>query len=311
MILLRSLFLIQIVCTVFFANTFYRDISDEISVFESEPLTIPATMAQMLGNATNPSFSRAKRILQQKIYDPTGKTVYCDCDYYTEEGKLRVRHEGCGFLPLKPGGTERDKKVEWEHVVPASHLGKHNENLRKIWDEGHPDCVTGSGKVYKGRQCLEKVSLEFRLMQADMYNLYPAIGSVNGYRSDRQMGEIPGEEYVFGTCNAEFAKGMFEPRDEFMGDVARTYLYMQAVYPDFYAIPEETEALLKNWSIKDPVDALECSRQKKIYLEQGNPNPILRPLCDSLTHAESEPVSPILTDSEVHPPRFQSLELNP
>jgi len=307
----RVVLLILSFCQGIFANTFYRDIIEDVSVLESEPLTIPTTVAELPGNVSNPSFSKAKRILQQKIYEPSGRTVYCGCEFYTEDAKLKVKHDDCGFAPLKPGGTDRDKKVEWEHVVPASHLGKHREDLKKIWEEGHPECVTGSGKVYKGRQCLEKVSIEFKLMQADMYNLYPAIGSVNGYRSDRQMGEIPGEEYIFGTCDAEFAKGVFEPRDEFRGDVARTYLYMESAYPGLYAVPEEIRDLLNEWNQKDPVDVFECARQSKIFAEQGNRNPILSPLCESVMHSESLTATPVLTGIEALPPRFHSLELNP
>ena len=40
-------------------------------------------------------------------------------------------------------------------------------------------------------------------MQADMYNLYPAIGEVNGRRSNYSMAIIEGEKREFGRCDVE------------------------------------------------------------------------------------------------------------
>ena len=53
--------------------------------------------------------------------------------------------------------------------------------------------MSQKGKRYKGRRCASKVSLEFRLMEADLYNVQPAIGEVNGRRSNYSMAIIPGE----------------------------------------------------------------------------------------------------------------------
>ena len=56
------------------------------------------------------------------------------------------------------------------------------------------------GKVFKGRKCVEKVNREYRLMQSDMYNLYPAIGAVNALRQNYNFQMLPGEEPDFGSC---------------------------------------------------------------------------------------------------------------
>ena len=39
---------------------------------------------------------------------------------------------------------------------------------------------------------------EFKRMEADMFNLFPAIGEVNGLRSNYPMTIIEGEEREFG-----------------------------------------------------------------------------------------------------------------
>ena len=43
----------------------------------------------------------------------------------------------------------------------------------------------------------------FRYMEADLYNLQPAIGEVNGLRSNYSMEMIPGEKREFGACDVE------------------------------------------------------------------------------------------------------------
>jgi len=52
----------------------------------------------------------------------------------------------------------------------------------KEWRDGNAQCVNSKGKSFKGRRCAEKVNKEYRYMQADMFNLYPAIGAVNALR---------------------------------------------------------------------------------------------------------------------------------
>ena len=60
--------------------------------------------------------------------------------------------------------------------------------------DGHPECVSSMGKTFKGRNCARKMAILFRYMEADLYNLYPAIGEVNGLRSNYSMVMIPGRE---------------------------------------------------------------------------------------------------------------------
>ena len=49
-------------------------------------------------------------------------------------------------------------------------------------------------------------------MQADMYNLYPAIGEVNGRRSNYSMAIIKGEKREFGKCDVEIKSRKIEPK---------------------------------------------------------------------------------------------------
>ena len=72
--------------------------------------------------------------------------------------------------------------------MPAENFGR----AFKEWREGDGRCTNEKGHFYKGRRCAEKMSAEYRLMQADMYNLFPAVGAVNAIRSNYNYELLPG-----------------------------------------------------------------------------------------------------------------------
>ena len=122
---------------------------------------------------------------------------------------------------------------------------------------------------------------EYRRMQADMYNLYPAIGEVNGRRSNYSMAIIKGEKREFGKCDVEIKNKKVEPREEIRGEIARTYLYMDSVYPGRGIISKKNRKLFDACERSDPVDQWECERARKIQKLQGNKNRILINLCET------------------------------
>ena len=109
-------------------------------------------------------------------------------------------------------------------------------------------------------------------MQSDLYNLQPAIGEVNGLRSNYQIGIINGENREFGKCDIEISNKVVEPTERIRGDFARTYLYMQNAYPNYIKFNNNIQKLIKKWDKDDPVDDWECLRAKKIQEFQGNLN---------------------------------------
>lgn len=142
-------------------------------------------------------------------------------------------------------------------------------------------------------------------MKADIFHVYPTDGAVNGQRSNYPYGEC-----AQGTNKGGHALGrlglstfvgyesvgtVFEPTDEYKGDLARTYFYMVACYYDKnftqdnqgygqkvftwsngqagltpYAI-----ALFMKWSREDPVSEKEIARNEAIYGHQHNRNPFI------------------------------------
>jgi deoxyribonuclease-1 len=106
-------------------------------------------------------------------------------------------------------------------------------------------------------------------MEADMYNLYPAIGELNGLRSNYSMAMIDGEQRTYGQCDVEIAGR----------DIARTYQYMHRVYPGRGVVSDKNDKLFAAWAAADPVDAWECERARLIEQAQGNVNEVVASAC--------------------------------
>ncbi len=115
-----------------------------------------------------------------------------------------------------------------------------------------------------------------------MYNLYPAIGEVNGLRSNYSMAMIPGELREFGVCDVEISRKKIEPRPEIRGDIARIYMYMDQVYPGRGIISGKNRKLFEAWSREDPVNEWECERARRIERIQKNVNQVLAVACSKM-----------------------------
>jgi deoxyribonuclease-1 len=190
---------------------------------------------------------------------------YCGCAYVGNEVELA----SCGYQPKKD--PDRAKRLEWEHVVPAEAFGQSFSE----WREGHSSCVDSKGKAFKGRNCARKMATFFRHMEADLYNLQPAIGEVNWLRSNYSMEMIPGEKREFGACDVEIENRKIEPRPEIRGDIARTYMYMEWAYPGHGVLSRSNQKLFAAWDKEDPVDDWERERARRIEAIQGNRNPFI------------------------------------
>jgi len=121
---------------------------------------------------------------------------------------------------------------------------------------------------------------EYRYMQADMHNLFPAIGSVNALRSNYSFTMLPTEKPDFGSCAMKIDNKKAEPPEIARGRVARTYLYMDATYNAF-GMSRKTRQLMATWDRQYPVSEWECQRERRISKIQGNRNEIVRSRCGS------------------------------
>tara|TARA_R110001592_G_scaffold363341_1_gene684402 strand:+ start:16629 stop:17288 length:660 start_codon:yes stop_codon:yes gene_type:complete len=192
------------------------------------------------------SFSQAKKIAT-KIYTDHQTTFYCGCSYSLQGKKLTPDLDSCGYTPRKE--PIRASRVEWEHVVPAWVFG----HQLQCWQNG-------------GRNNCRKTSEKFRQMEADLMNLVPVIGEINGNRSNFSFAMLEGEPRVYGACDFEvdFKARKVEPTPEVRGDIARIYWYMRDTYG--LKISDKQKKLFEVWSKLDPVDEWETERTNRIEL---------------------------------------------
>lgn len=219
------------------------------------------------GNHGVRDFSAAKK-LAARIHEREPKTIYCGCQY---SGK-KINLNSCGYRVQSD--AKRASRLEWEHVVPAEAFG----NSFAEWRSG--GCFK-RGKAFKGRKCAE-TNPEFSRMEADLYNLWPEIGELNGLRNNYSMAELGAEREHsnrFGECRVKVEERKFEPMPAAKGRVARTYLYMDEAYPGRGILSEKNEGLMKVWDSLHPVDHWECERARIIERIQGNENPVVKARC--------------------------------
>lgn len=218
-----------------------------------------------------PNFDSAKKVARNVIYSDRPQDIYCGCDYIpTGASGGAIDPAGCGYVPR--ANAARGGRLEWEHIVPAWFFG----HSRGCWQSGDPECVTSSGDTYKGRRCCARVDNEFRRIEADLHNLAPSVGELNGDRSNLPYGIVDGEPRNYGACDFEIGGNpkVAEPAEIIRGDVARIWLYMADTYG--IELPAEMRGMFEAWSAADPPDELELLRDARIEAAQGNRNPFLR-----------------------------------
>ncbi len=221
-----------------------------------ETMKITILLMSILGffQATSfADFSSAKDVLK-KIYSTGGECFYCD-EAFNEKFEF-TKFDGYKTISMH---ESRAKQVEWEHVVPAAHFGRHF----KEWTNGDAAKCPG----YKGRKCARR-NAQFREIEGDLNNLMPTIGQVNAVHGSLDYVEIPGEKTLFGSCDVEFTDSGFEPPNHLKGDIARIHWYMEAKY-HLTLVNDQKRALFKLWEIQDPINRLECERVKSRGIDSG------------------------------------------
>ena len=247
---------------------------------DETPTPTPSGPVGAGGNHGIRAFDEAKKELG-RIYAAAGQRIdlYCGCSFLVEPGHgMRIDLAACGYVAARD--RARAERIEWEHAVPASAFG----HTFTEWREGDPKCVDGHGKRFHGRKCARVASAEFARIEADLHNLFPVVGEVNGLRSDLPMGVLDGarapgavtNSFHFGACQSVIERGVFLPRREVRGDLARAYKYMDRSYPERHLIDDAHRVVFDAWDSEDPPDAWERDRNKRIAARQGNANGFIR-----------------------------------
>jgi len=140
-------------------------------------------------------------------------------------------------------------------------------------------------------------------MVSDIHHVVPSDGKVNGQRGHYPLADVGSASWTSlngskrGSCSdAGYGGTVFEPIDEFKGDIARIYFYMATRYEDEIGSWENANAngsdpvldgsstqvfedwylsVLLQWNAQDPVSQRELDRNQAAYNYQGNANPFI------------------------------------
>ncbi|MBK1723850.1 deoxyribonuclease I [Thiocystis violacea] len=210
------------------------------------------------------SFSTAKDYLYNKVYFDHRETFYCGCRY-SDKGAIDLG--SCGLTSLS--SVSRARRVEAEHVFPAAQFGQ----SRQCWREpkAFKECSKDNGETLSGRDCCQRVDPVFEAAHNDLINLYPAVGQINGQRSNYNWGMVSRGER-FGECEIRIDSSIrrVQPPADVRGDIARTMLYMRDTYG--FRLSSQDQQLYKAWNNGDPPDAWEIERDKRIKAIQRHGN---------------------------------------
>lgn len=186
-------------------------------------------------------------------------TFYCGCTIRYQGKKMTPDLASCGYQVRKQ--ANRAGRIEWEHIMPAWDFG----HQRQCWQQGgRKACV--QDPVYAD-------------MEGDMHNLVPAIGEVNGDRSNFGFSDWNGKPFAYGQCQMLIdSKGKrAQPPLRSRGQIARAYLYMADRYK--LRLSPQQQQLFAAWHHQYPASQAECQRNDWIERQQGNTNPYIKEQC--------------------------------
>ena len=222
-----------------------------------------------------------------------------------------------GYYNAANGKTGDELKVALHNIIKGHHVVSYNGLLNafvytdndgngNVWDiysncsfsySGNSQC----GEYEQEGDCWNREHTwpqswfnESTTPRSDLFHVYPTDGYVNGQRSNYPYGEVGNYIYIsgngskLGTCvTSGYTGRVFEPIDEYKGDIARSYFYMSVRYYSedsnwgTSGMTNKSEILpwamtmLLRWSDADPVSDKEIARNNAVYGYQNNRNPFI------------------------------------
>ena len=131
--------------------------------------------------------------------------------------------------------------------------------------------------------------------QTDLHHIYPTDGFVNQQRGNYPLGEVYNATWTsqngskLGSCKPSlgYSGTVFEPIDEYKGDIARALMYVSVRYytedDDWSTSGMTNKSVIKDWAMtmllrwheEDPVSEKEINRNEAVYAKQNNRNPFV------------------------------------
>lgn len=228
----------------------------QISKLSTIVIVIISSLVLILQSQKLPNTFQESKELLKEVYKYHNFTTdfYCQAPF-AFQGNTMVVLESEAYTPRKAftkKGKEnlRVKRIEFEHIMPAENFGKH----LACW---HDKSKGGGRKACRDDEM-------FKRMEADIYNLVPAIGEINADRSNFRYAEAPKDlAYTqYGNCKVytDFTAKRFYPAHYSKGLIARTYLYMSEKYK--IQLSKQERQLMESWDKMYPPNEYEKNRDR-------------------------------------------------
>lgn len=199
------------------------------------------------------TYTEAKQIARE-IWQENRATFYCGCRY---DKQGLIDFNSCDFSPRN---KRKNKRIEWEHVVPVSWYGQQLPCWRS------KNC-TNKNKVMSNRACCQKTDPRFRKMETDLHNLVPCERDVNRARANFPFVELTQNQSgydEFQGCQLLIndKQRWVAPPNERKGWIARINLYMIKTYS--IPLSKKLIATYEAWDKAYPPSAEETAWLEKV-----------------------------------------------
>jgi endonuclease I len=195
--------------------------------------------------------------------------------------------------------TDRDNHYENDNTIMDIYSENPTGTDPVIYNYSTNQCgtYTMQGDCYNREHIVpQSVFGSLSPMQSDAHFVVPVDGYVNGQRSNNPHGNVAVANWTSlngskrGTSAvAGYTGTVFEPINEFKGDIARMYFYFATRYENViasYSFPMFNGTsnqvfttsflnMLLAWHTQDPVSAREIARNNAVYALQNNRNPYI------------------------------------
>ena len=195
--------------------------------------------------------------------------------------------------------TDRDNYYDNDNTIldMYSEFPAGTDNYTYTYSTDQCGSYSGENSCYNREHLLpQSVFSSASPMKTDVHHVVPSDGYVNGRRSNYPFGEVTSTTWTsqngskLGPCATPgYSNLVFEPIDEFKGDIARCMLYFATRYEtqvsgwSWSALNGTSNQvystwfkdLLITWHLQDTVNAREIARNNAAYTFQGNRNPYI------------------------------------
>lgn len=230
--------------------------------------------------------------------------------------KAKVQHDNQGIYDFTDNlwGSELLKALS---VYLKSHNSLSYKNAREhLWtsfdnDDGIVKCVyTGKSVLVSGEPDFAELDkngfntehtwprsygADYEPPLSDMNHIFPTSKTANDRRAnfpyDYVTGQISWQDGGSKLGIGSKGKTVFEPRDDFKGNVSRALFYFALRYDNPFKFLNDQEPILREWMKLDPPDEKEMRRNDSIAFYQLRRNPFIDnpSLLDRINSVSGEP----------------------